>query len=65
MLSFAPSASKPHDKGVKGEQNPRYSHYNGLMALAHVICNVAFLRTQNNFSRKINRFMYFKEGSSG
>jgi hypothetical protein len=30
MLWFAPSASKPHDKGVKGEQNPRYSHYNGL-----------------------------------
>jgi hypothetical protein len=26
----SPSASKPHDKGVKGEQNPRYSHYNGL-----------------------------------
>ena len=31
MLSSAPSASKPHDKGVKREQNPRYSHYNGLM----------------------------------
>ena len=30
MPSFAPSASKSHDKGAKREQNPRYSHYNGL-----------------------------------
>jgi hypothetical protein len=29
--SFAPSASKPHDKDVKREQNPRYTRYNGLM----------------------------------
>jgi len=29
MLSFALSALKPHDKGIKGEQKPRYSHYNG------------------------------------
>jgi hypothetical protein len=28
--SFAPSASKPHDKDVKREQNPRYTRYNGL-----------------------------------
>ena len=27
MPSFAPSASKPHDKGAKREQNPPYSHY--------------------------------------
>ena len=25
--SFAPSASKPHDKDVKREQNPRYTRY--------------------------------------
>src|SRR4029077_7110869 len=30
MPSFAPSASKSHDKGAKREQNPPYSHYNGL-----------------------------------
>ena len=30
MPSFAPSASKPHDNSVKREQNPPYSHYNGL-----------------------------------
>ena len=28
--SFAPSASKPHDKDAKREQNPRYTRYNGL-----------------------------------
>ena len=28
--SFAPSASKPHDKAAKREQNPHYTHYNGL-----------------------------------
>jgi hypothetical protein len=28
--SFAPSASKPHDKVAKREQNPHYTHYNGL-----------------------------------
>jgi hypothetical protein len=33
MPSFAPSASKSHDKGAKREQNPPYSHYNGLIAL--------------------------------
>jgi hypothetical protein len=27
MPSFAPSASKSHDKGAKREQNPPYSHY--------------------------------------
>jgi hypothetical protein len=32
MPSFAPSASKSHDKGAKREQNPPYSHYNGLSA---------------------------------
>jgi hypothetical protein len=32
MPSFAPSASKSHDKGAKREQNPPYSHYNGLYA---------------------------------
>jgi hypothetical protein len=31
MPSFAPSASKSHDKGAKREQNPPYSHYNGLI----------------------------------
>ena len=31
MPSFAPSASKSHDKGAKLEQNPPYSHYNGLI----------------------------------
>src|SRR4029077_1986183 len=30
MPSFAPSASKSHDKGAKREQNHPYSHYNGL-----------------------------------
>jgi hypothetical protein len=30
MPSFAPSASKSHDKGAKREQNPPYSDYNGL-----------------------------------
>jgi hypothetical protein len=31
MISMpAPSASKSHDKGAKREQNPPYSHYNGL-----------------------------------
>ena len=30
MPSFAPSASKSHDKGAKREQNPPYSHHNGL-----------------------------------
>ena len=29
--SFAPSASKPHDKDAKREQNPRYTRYNGLI----------------------------------
>ena len=33
MPSFAPSASKSHDKGAKREQNPPYSHYNGLKGL--------------------------------
>jgi hypothetical protein len=28
--SFAPSASKPHDKAAKREQNPHYTRYNGL-----------------------------------
>src|SRR5262252_2707292 len=28
--SFAPSASKPHDKDAKREQNSHYAHYNGL-----------------------------------
>src|SRR5262245_147151 len=28
--SFAPSASKPHDKDAKREQNPHYTRYNGL-----------------------------------
>lgn len=28
--SFAPSASKPHDKDAKREQNPRYTRYNSL-----------------------------------
>jgi hypothetical protein len=32
--SFAPSASKPHDKDAKREQNPRYTRYNGLMGVA-------------------------------
>jgi hypothetical protein len=27
--SFAPSASKPHDKDAKREQNSHYTHYNG------------------------------------
>jgi hypothetical protein len=27
--SFGPSASKPHDKDAKREQNPRYTRYNG------------------------------------
>ena len=31
MPWFAPSASKSHDKGAKREQNPPYSHYNGLI----------------------------------
>jgi hypothetical protein len=45
MPSFAPSASKSHDKGAKREQNPPYSHYNGLNALAsfafsvHCLCS--------------------------
>src|SRR5262252_499889 len=30
MPSFVPSVSKPHDKHAKQEQNPHYSHYNGL-----------------------------------
>ncbi len=30
MLSSRPSVSKPHDNSVKREQNPHYSHYNGL-----------------------------------
>src|SRR4029077_17465546 len=34
MPSFAPSASKSHDKGAKREQNPPYSHYNGLIRCA-------------------------------
>src|SRR5262249_47074896 len=29
--SFAPSASKPHDKDAKREQNPHYTRYNGLI----------------------------------
>jgi len=32
--SFAPSASKPHDKAAKREQNPHYTHYNGLTQLS-------------------------------
>jgi hypothetical protein len=28
--SFAPSASKPHEKAAKREQNPHYTRYNGL-----------------------------------
>ena len=31
--SFAPSASKPHDKDAKREQNPHYTRYNGLKRL--------------------------------
>jgi len=31
MLSSRPSVSKPHDNSVKREQNPHYSHYNGLI----------------------------------
>jgi uncharacterized protein (DUF1501 family) len=31
--SFAPSASKPHDKAAKREQNPHYTRYNGLKGL--------------------------------
>ena len=30
MLSSRPWVSKPHDNSVKREQNPHYSHYNGL-----------------------------------
>jgi hypothetical protein len=33
--SFAPSASKPHDKGAKREQNPRYTCDNGLTCASH------------------------------
>ena len=33
MLSSRPSVSKPHDNSVKREQNPHYSHYNGLRAM--------------------------------
>ena len=36
MLSSRPSVSKPHDNSVKREQNPHYSHYNGLMRKAHI-----------------------------
>ena len=36
MPSFAPSASKSHDKGAKREQNPPYSHYNGLIPVTPV-----------------------------
>jgi hypothetical protein len=28
--SFAPSASKPHDKDAKREQNPYYTRYNNV-----------------------------------
>jgi hypothetical protein len=28
--SFAPSASRPHNKVAKREQNPYYTRYNGL-----------------------------------
>ena len=31
MLSSRQSVSKPHDNSVKREQNPHYSHYNGLI----------------------------------
>jgi hypothetical protein len=46
MPSFAPSASKSHDKGAKREQNPPYSHYNGLkpIAIGHDESKMADLR---------------------
>ncbi len=31
--SFAPSASRPHDKVAKREQNPHYTNYNGLTGI--------------------------------
>lgn len=36
MLSSRPSVSKPHDNSVKREQNPHYSHYNGLIPVTAV-----------------------------
>jgi hypothetical protein len=37
--SFAPSASKPHDKAAKREQNPHYTRYNGLTGWPAAIPN--------------------------
>jgi hypothetical protein len=39
--SFAPSASKPHDKDAKREQNPHYTHYNGLNRIFEAFYRVA------------------------
>ena len=42
--SFAPSASKPHDKVAKREQNPHYTHYNGLTSASRVCLTPVKLR---------------------
>lgn len=44
MLSSRPSVSKPHDNSVKREQNPHYSHYNGLK---HLDANLSHTTIRN------------------
>ena len=39
--SFAPSASKPHDKDAKREQNPHYAGYNGLNSSRPILVDMA------------------------